>query len=306
MTDTAVATAPLAPFAPQPKKHKVVTLSRFSMAAVRSNSKSGTDKPASLIWGSYRGNPRIIIYTNDPADSEHNYGRINANMDIAAFEVLAEQIKRIADGAPGDKIKINNLSTYKGAEKFDTPRLVNSTLVGKDDDGRVWISVVEDNRPTDRFFFGPGEYHQVIRPDGTQLPANESSVYFAKAYMRALSGIMAVLHARAALGDEPDEEGTKVTTGDNAGAGGGGWKGNGGGGGGWKGNGGGGGGGWQNRQGGGGGWKPNGGQGGGGGGWQNRQGGGGGGGWQNRQQGGGGGAPSAAPPANISNDDLTF
>lgn len=303
----------IAPETPAPKKHKAVTLGRFMLTAPQPNARAGADTPAKMYWASYRGNPRIVIHTNDPADSENMYGKINASMDMMTFEVLMARLEFVSNAEPGYKEKIGNLSTYKGSQRFDTPQLVNSTLIGKDEDGRVWISVVEDSRPTPRFFFQPGEYHQVIRRDGTPLPPAEASVWYTQATVRGLRGVMAVLHARNALGDEPEEDGVKVDTGA-----GGGWKNNNGGG--WKG-GQGGGGGWQNRQGGGqsGGWKGgqgNGGgggwqnrQGGGGGNWQNRQGGGGGqgGGWQNRQGGGqGGGTPAAAVPANLADSDLTF
>ncbi len=294
MSDAQQTTAAAAPAETQQKKFKTVYINRFQMEAVVPGSRG--DVPATLTWGAYRGNPRIIIRTNDPSDAENNYGKIEAAMDIGTFQFLAERIVFASLQEPGFKEKLGNKSTYKNKQRFDQPELVNSTLIGKSEDGRVWISVVEDNRPAPRFFFGPSKFHSVTRADGTPLPDNEASCHFARASMNALMGVMQSLAARASLGDEEGGEDNAVKTGGGAssgqssqggwqnrqGGGQGGWKG---GGGGWKGNGGGGGGGWQNR---------NGGQGGGG--WQNRQGGGnGGGGWQK---------PDAA--AAVTNDDITF
>lgn len=305
----------LAPETPAPKKHKVVPLYRFKLTAEQPGAKAGGAKPAELYWGSFRGNPRIIIHTNDPADEGNNYGKITANMDMATFEVLMERLVVCAAAEPGFKEKIENSSLYKGKERFEVAQLVNSTLFGKDEDGRVWISVLEDSRPTPRFFFAPGEFHRVVRAGGVAVPPGEASAFYAVATTKALSRVMAVLHARNALGDEPDEDGAKVNTGDAAG--GGGWKPNNGGGG-YQQRQGGGGGNWQNRGGGGGGGFNRGGGGGynggggwkggqGGGGYQQRQGGynggGGNGGYQQRQ---GGGAPAPAAPAAVADADITF
>lgn len=304
---TAGAGAPAAAETPV-KKFKEVYINRFQMEAPIPGSRG--DQAANLSWGAFRGNPRIIIRTNDPADAEINYGKIKANMDIGTFEYLADRIIFATTAEAGFKEKIINKSTYKGGQRFDSPETINSTLFGKDTDGRVWISVVEDSRPAPRFFFGPSKFHSVVRQDGTPLSDAEASCHFARATMQALKGIMHSLAARAALGDEEGGDDAKPSAeggggGYKGGGQGGGWKG-GGQGGGWKGNGGGGG--WQGRGqgGGGGGWK-GGGQGGG---WQGRSnGGGGGGGWQGRPGGGGGGGgyqkPEAAAAA-VGHDDITF
>ncbi len=297
----AAGAAPAAGAADAPaKKFKTVFVNRFQMEAAVPGSRG--DVPATLTWGAYRGNPRIIVRSNDPADQEINYGRIEAAMDIGTFEYLADRIIFASLQEPGFKEKISNKSTYKNKQRFDQPELVNSTLIGKSDDGRVWISVVEDNRPAPRFFFGPSKFHSVTRADGSPLPDNEASCHFARAVMGALKGVMQSLAARAALGDEEGADDAAVKTGGGGQASqGGGWQ-NRQGGGGWQGRQGGGGGGWKGGGGGGGGWKGN---GGGGGGWQNRQGGGGGG-WQNRQGGGGGYQKQEAAAASLSNDDITF
>lgn len=283
--------------APAAKKFKTVFINRLQMEAVIPGARG--DQPATLSWACYRGNPRIVVRTNDPADSEINFGKIEAAMDLATFEDLAATIIFGTTQEPGWKQKLINKSLYKNKQRFDKPEPVNSTLIGKDSDGRMWISIVEDNRPAPRFFFGNSKFHQVIRADGTPLPDNEASCHMARATMNALKGVMQSLAARAALGDEEGGDDNAVKTGGGGQASqGGGWKG--GGGGGWQNRQGGGG--WQGRQGGGGGWKGNGGgQGGwnrGGGGW-NRGGGNGGG-------GGGGYQKQEAAAAGLSNDDITF
>lgn len=101
----------LAPETPAPKKHKVIPLYRFKLTAANPNSKAGGDKPAELYWGSFRGNPRVIIHTNDANDEGNNYGKITANMDMATFEVLMGRLEACALAEPGFKEKIQNLSS---------------------------------------------------------------------------------------------------------------------------------------------------------------------------------------------------
>ena len=90
----------LAPETPAPKKHKVVPLYRFKLTAEQPGAKAGGAKPAELYWGCFRGNPRIIIHTNDPSDEGNNYGKITANMDMATFEVLMERLVVCAAAEP--------------------------------------------------------------------------------------------------------------------------------------------------------------------------------------------------------------
>ena len=338
--DTAPATPAAAPAAEPAKaaeeakpaaapkgKFKTIYINGIRMRA-KSNAGTPTEIESVAQFGVYRGNPRIIVRLNDPnEDSESrdtDYGRVQAAMDYATFEVFLGYIEEACNKtekwtAP----PIDNLSTYKGAQKFDTPQVVNTTLVGRTEDGRIWFCVRDGNRLAPKFVFGPGEYHH-LRDIATKgaLEPGEASRKYAQATCNVLRRLMPAICGRFLMGEENEEnqpamdvkpaDGTDRPQGggyNNRQGGGGGWQGNrqGGGGGQWGNRGGGGQ--WGNRQGGGGFNRGGGGGynrgGGGGGNWNNNRGGGGGGYNNNRGNYGGGG--NQAPAADtVADTDIQF
>lgn len=306
-------------------KYKTVYINGIRIKA-KSNPGTPTEIESTAQFGVYRGNPRIIIRLNDPnEDSESrdtDFGRVQAAMDYATFEVFLGYIEEACSKtekwlAP----PIDNLSSYKGPQKFDTPQVVNTTLVGRTDDGRIWFSVRDGNRLAPKFVFGPGEYHH-LRDVVTKaaIEQGEASRKYAKATCDTLRRLMPAICARFLMGEENEENapamdvkpapGEDRPQGGYQRQGGGNWQGNrnGGGGGGQWGNRGGGGQ-WGNRN-GGGGYNRGGGGGYGGGnrGNWNNNGGGNRGNWNNNgggQRQGGGGAPAPAATS-LADSDLTF
>lgn len=304
--EVAVATAP---------KAKAVFFSRFSMRApLVVAGQARPDIESVLMFGIYRDNPRLQVKTNDPNDENNNYGKVVAAMDPLTFGTLIAHIEELIKNPTKDVRVIDNFNLYKGGQKFDEPQFINRTMVGRDDEGRIWIKIVEDGRPAPTFVFGPPKFHVHIRMDKTPVPAAEMSQRYAAAFCRILTQVITSSIGKrddgeedAASANKPPQEQREPRQGGN-----------------WGNRQGGGGGNWGNRQGGGGNWGNRGGnnwqgrQGGGGGNWQGRQGGGGGGNWGNRGGNGsgngggnwgnrqGGGAGGQVQAANVSNDDITF
>lgn len=326
-TAIAAAETPAATEAPKPTapkgKFKTIYINGIRIKA-KSNPGTPTEIESVAQFGVYRGNPRIIIRLNDPnEDSESrdtDYGRVQAAMDYATFEVFMSYIEEACNKtekwtAP----PIDNLSLYKGPQKFDTPQVVNTTLVGRTDDGRVWFCVRDGNRLAPKFVFGPGEFHH-LRDIATKgaLEPGEASRKYAQATCNVLRRLMPGICARFLMGEENEEnlpamdvkpaDGTDRQQGgyNRQGGGGGGWQGNRNGGGGQWGNRGGGGQ-WGNRQGGGGGFNRGGGGGynrqGGGGNWNGGNRNGGGNNWQGNRGGNGGGGQ---PASSLKDDEIQF
>lgn len=331
---TPAAEEPAKPTAPK-GKYKTVYINGIRMKA-KTNAGTPSEVESVAQFGVYRGNPRIIVRLNDPNEDgesrDTDFGRVQAAMDYATFEVFLGYIEEACHKtekwlAP----PIDNLSLYKGPQRFDTPQVVNTTLVGRTDDGRIWFSVRDGNRLAPKFVFGPGEFHH-LRDVVTKaaIDQSEASRKYAQATCNVLRRLMPGICARFLMGEENEENlpamDVKPAPGEDNGGGqrqggwqgrgnggGGGWQGRGNGGGGYGGRGGGGGGQWGNRGGGGGQWGGQrgggggygGGRGNGGGGYGGQRGGGGGyGGGQQRQGGGGGGAPAGG--GGFSDDDIQF
>lgn len=225
-----------------------------------------------LVFGCWKGNPRVIVESRDPdivPAKENNFGRQEAQMGLDIFQQMVDGVQRlIAGNAPGvlSWEHSNKYNKYTG-DRYDTPQLINTTVIGREEDGRIFIGLKEGAMPFTKFYFGKSIWTKQCSSPGQEIAAGQASQNAAIALLTAVNDLMKINTAlQVAFGESEDDE-PRVKTGGQ-----GGYQNRGGGGGGY-----------QNRQGGGG--YQN--RGGGGGGYQNRQGGGGGGGYQNRGGGGG-------------------
>ncbi len=147
---------------------------------LRGPMQEGGKRPPNLSVSVIRNQPRIDVFTEVPNDKDN--GKITAAMDSLTFFALLEALEMVIDGEPDNQLKVPNM---KGApqNKF----LASTTLVGKDKDGRVYISVVAKERPMIKFVFLPSDYHPNIqRRDGTPLDEAELSIIYARAWRRLM------------------------------------------------------------------------------------------------------------------------
>ena len=174
------------------------------------------------------GNPRIVVYTNDPEDTA-DYGKITANMEPKTFFALLDLIKTAID-APGKfREKIDNKHNWVGGQRTDKPQVVNSTIVSKDDEGVISIMISAPRRPNLAFPFQEDQYHNFVKNDGTPLTKGEASGRMARAWVKMLENVatlmMVINYKHPEKKDAPGGQG-----GGNRGGGGGGYQQRGGGG----------------------------------------------------------------------------
>lgn len=149
---------------------------------------------ASLIWGFYANNPRITVYTGDPAekqDRNKDYGKISANMDMPAFFVFLDMLKQIVVAEPDTKLCMENKNfTFYGGKRSDAPAIVSETWVGKDKDGVIALCISAKDRPRIKFLLTLSDFHNLKKGDGTPFTQGEVSVMVTKAYIDMLSNMM--------------------------------------------------------------------------------------------------------------------
>lgn len=175
---------------PTPKK---IALDNFKLN-LSSIEKNADDKPASLSWQFVGNNPRITVWSNEQADkSQKHGGRLVCKLDLPNFFNLMEFILIAADHDGDYKMLINSKDfTFFNRERSKEPVITATAYVGKDKDG-VWISVTAPNRQRFRFGFGPNNFFEYVRGDGTPYTRAELSIPAAKAYVKLLSSVMAHL-----------------------------------------------------------------------------------------------------------------
>lgn len=152
-----------------------------------------TGRQATLIWGVFANNPRLTVYTGDPADnSEKNgNGRISANLDTPTFYAFIEMLKRIvASKIPSVRKIINKNFAWENGKRAEEATNVSDLVVGKDNENGIWIGVFADNRPEVKFYLGPSEWHHLCNEDNTPISKAEASELYALGYCNLLSNMV--------------------------------------------------------------------------------------------------------------------
>lgn len=180
-------------FTPPPRKKTALDNRKLNMSVP---CPTAPGKTSALIWGLYSNNPRITVYTGDPEDSgeRNGYGKLTANLDAPTFFVFLELVKKAIGEQPGWKMKIENKGfTWFGGKRSDAPAVISELWVGKNADGRIWLSITMPNRPKIQFFFNAPDFHSLCNGDGTPLTGSEVSILYANAYIKNLGEMMSTM-----------------------------------------------------------------------------------------------------------------
>lgn len=165
-----------------------------------------------LVWSSYRGNPRISVFTSVPDDT--NKGVLSAPMNPETFDILMGFLENVSNGAPGRSFYIKNMTRPRqeeGSKTIPEKIHVSDTWVGKDKDGIVWISVRAPNRPVIAFQFLVSDFHALFKGNNEPFTPAEASVLQAHAVMNGLKQVFGA-HA-AELRPPYDPEAAKAKRG---------------------------------------------------------------------------------------------
>lgn len=196
-------------FTPAPRKKIALDNRKLSLSA---KCPSAPGKYSTLIWSLVNNNPRVTVYTNDPADAtpKNDNGRISANMDAPNFFALLELLEQVSNAEGPTRMKIENKNfIFPGGKRSEKPVVVSELVVGKDDNGIIWISVLayDKERPKIKFQFLPNEFHNYIERSGEPFnPANLSKLYV-KGYINLMRGIMTNLLVSEYVEPPKKEEG---------------------------------------------------------------------------------------------------
>lgn len=226
-------------FKPAPRPRNV--LDEFKLRMSCPPVQGGT-RPGSLAVSLVKNQPHIDVYTNVPNDK--NNGNIRAAMDMPTFYMLLELMENVVTLDPEQCYKVPNKNhTFFEGKRSDEPKLISTTIVGRDKDGVAFIAVVAKDRPYLKFNFLPTNYHAVIGLDGQQMSPRDTSTYMLKGWIEQYRNFMAACANTNYVEPPPREDAGTPKQSYGGGQGG-----NSGGGGGWKGNSGGGNNDWKNKQ----------------------------------------------------------
>ena len=172
-------------------------------------------KLSKLSWQIHKNNPRLTVYTGDPADesARTNNGRIQAELDMPHLFAMFGIIRKAAAEQPGFKECIECWNfIFPGGQRSKEPVNTCKIWIGKDKEGVVYISLVDaihKDRPVIKFDFLPGaggNWIRFNRGDGTPCPKDAASVIFAEGYARMMEMLMTNLAITEFVPYEPQQK----------------------------------------------------------------------------------------------------
>lgn len=166
-----------------------------------------------LVWSSYRGNPRITVFTGVPDDLEK--GVLRAPMNPETFNSLMDKLESLIAAPNETRYILDNFTAPKKedgtTDMFSEQRIkVSETWIGKDKNGVIWISVRAENRPSIVFKFIMSDFHKWRNGDGSEFTEAQSS---AAQCLGSIYGVKAAMAVHAAILKPPYDPEAKNTKG---------------------------------------------------------------------------------------------
>lgn len=155
-------------------------------------------KPPALVVNVYRNNPQITVFTGH--DNGSGITMLSAGMDVDMFSTLIEWVRHytMPDTPPG-KIKVENKKPVPKEERTDPKqrlKVSTETWVGKDEDGKLWISIVSAENPSApkiQFYFGQNYYHTVRTKEPESMNSSMAARGWCNTFTHLVFGVLVAL-----------------------------------------------------------------------------------------------------------------
>lgn len=157
----------------KPRRRLNMTLDSYTMFATPRTRKD--KKQLRLTFGCSNGYPNVNVETDEDmeANKENGWLRVSSRLNGTNFGNMCRLIETAVTKEPGWKQAIECYHTWKGGRQFEEKQHVNDLIVGVDNQGLVFLSIIEAGRTTTKFTFGPTEWHSYKKEDGSQWGQKE-------------------------------------------------------------------------------------------------------------------------------------
>lgn len=167
----------------QEQKPQLVDSNKFALYGPYNPEAKG--RP-SLKFNVFKGNPAIVVFPNDPSDTERK--PIRAGMDALAWSGFISQALAIVDAENGTTYRIVNRAGAP-AKKF----VDSTTVIMKDESGVISIAILKDGRAKKKFKVLPGDYHGFCKGSGEEMSEAEASQIYAKGFFTVVNDVVTKL-----------------------------------------------------------------------------------------------------------------
>lgn len=172
-----------------------IKLVKFSPLTLR---KSGDEfKGAGLTWSIRKGFPRITVYTGGnilDKDKKLDYSKIIiAPFDYTTMIMFLDYFKNVIESKEEIKYKVNCYNNkFVDNKRTDDIIIQASVIIGKDLEGIVYISVVEENKKSIKFELIPeGKWHKFFNGNNEEIvDKKDLSLRYSRTYYDLLKSIL--------------------------------------------------------------------------------------------------------------------
>ena len=150
------------------------------------------ERTSSLKWGFRKGYPRLMVFINGSDLSVR--GRDNmiiAPFGFTALNTLTGAMAEIIEAEKGTEFSINCINAkFVDNKKTDETIVQATVVVGKDQDGMIFISLSEESKPTVRFNLTLNEEWNPVTMNGVNIGLTEfGSKMFTKRYLNQVETV---------------------------------------------------------------------------------------------------------------------
>lgn len=170
------------------------------------------------------GNPMIEIYLNN-GEKDINKLRIQVKMDQWMADIIFETLEEAAKTKEENFKRVLEVKAqFLYGKRLDQPKVVAKVIIGKNEQGRVYLGVAADGRPAVRFTFEANtDWFNYADGNGNPLPLEVLDKVFCLAWVKGVCAVWHRLFAQNWKAPEPKQN-NNGNRGGNSGNSGGGWK----------------------------------------------------------------------------------
>lgn len=175
--------------APQQRPKTVLNHRALSMYAP-----NGEGKFANASIDIKKNDPIITVRTNIAGDANNDYGRLQANVPLDKFYLFLRMLEAAAlapEGTPFRWAYEHRDRKFIGQGKMtDGPVLIYRLVVGKEENGVVYWSIVLDKRPNIKFSFMADTKSAFKDGEGHEMPKGLESKFLTLGKVDAIRDLM--------------------------------------------------------------------------------------------------------------------
>jgi hypothetical protein len=177
------------------KKREKTALDHMKLRMYGEKIDGSKDSPSFLFYMTMDGNPRIDVYTGVQGDKDN--GLIRAAMDIRTARGFLKLMQHVVDQDGACRFYIENQAySWPGGKRSEKPSMTSRTVVGKAEDGRVYVSVIADGRPKAIFYMSSPFFHKMTDSEGQRIDVKLESRLFTEGYVEHISELMSAVAAK--------------------------------------------------------------------------------------------------------------